>query len=51
MLKSIGWFGTAVSIAGAFLMSFSYTLPGYVFFMLGTVAWLIVAAVRKTQVC
>lgn len=46
-MNKLGWFGTVVSIVGAFLMSFGFTLPGYICFTLGTVAWLIIAMARK----
>lgn len=43
----LGWFGTAVSIVGAFLMSFGFILFGYIFFTLGSMAWLTIAIYRK----
>lgn len=45
-MNKLGWCGTVASIVGAFLMSFGFVLPGYIFFTLGTVAWLVVARLR-----
>ena len=46
-MNKLGWTGTAVSIAGAFLVSFGYVQAGYICFTFGCIAWLIIAAVRK----
>jgi len=46
-MNKLSYFGTLASIAGSFLMAFGFVLFGYIFFALGSVAWLTVAIYRK----
>jgi hypothetical protein len=43
MTKVLGWLGTVASIIGSFLIAFGIIPAGYVCFVVGSVAWLIVA--------
>lgn len=46
MIKPISWLGTITSIIGAFLVALQFTLYGYMFFIVGSVSWLIVGFVK-----
>jgi hypothetical protein len=47
MVKIISWIGTATSIAGSFIVASQMFLLGYCFFLVGSVSWLYVGAVRR----
>jgi len=49
MQKYLSWFGTVSSICGSFLVAFGIMNLGYICFLLGSLAWLIVAIVRKDR--
>ena len=48
-MKYLSWVGTASSIAGSFIVAMQFFLPGYCFFLLGSVSWCIVAAKRADR--
>ena len=48
-MKIISWFGTATSIAGAFLMAFGIVQIGYICFSLGSIAWLYVGFANRDK--
>ena len=47
--KFTGWIGTAASILGSFLVALQFMLVGYSCFLIGSVAWLYIGAVRKDK--
>jgi len=47
MIKYIAWFGTVVSIAGAFCVASQIILSGYILFSLGSISWLIVGFLKR----
>lgn len=47
IINTLAWFGTLVSIIGAFTVASGFFFPGYIAFTLGCFSWLTVAAVRK----
>ena len=47
MIKMISWFGTMVSIIGAFCVASQIFLAGYILFSLGSISWLYVGIVKK----
>ena len=47
MLKYLSWFGTLVSIFGAFAVASQIVFPGYVLFSLGSISWLTVGFFRR----
>lgn len=47
MFDKVGWIGTVSSIIGSFAIAFGYTLPGYSFFLIGSISWLVVGVKRK----
>jgi uncharacterized membrane protein len=47
MITKISWIGTMASIIGAFIVASKLFLIGYCFFIVGSVAWLIVGYARK----
>lgn len=49
MQKYLSWLGTVSSILGSFLVAFGIMNFGYICFLLGSLAWLIVAIVRKDR--
>ncbi len=49
MITFVSWFGTLVSILGAFAVANASFQIGYVLFTLGSLAWLIVAFVRRDK--
>lgn len=48
-MKFLSWFGTASSIAGAFLMAFGFAKIGYILFSFGSLSWLIVGYNEKNN--
>lgn len=49
MITFISWFGTAVSILGAFLLPYGYMQAGYILFTLGSISWLTVGLAKKDR--
>jgi hypothetical protein len=49
MLNILSWFGTLVSILGSFAVASAMFKLGYVLFTFGSLAWLIVAFVRRDR--
>lgn len=49
MITFVSWFGTAVSIVGSFAVANASFQIGYVLFTLGSLAWLIVAFVKRDR--
>ncbi len=47
MIKYIAWFGTVVSITGAFCVASQIILSGYILFSLGSISWLIVGFLKR----
>ena len=47
MIKYISWFGTMVSIIGAFCVASQVILPGYILFSMGSISWLYVVFVKR----
>lgn len=45
----LSWIGTLASIAGSFLVAAKLALIGYGFFIVGSLAWLIVAVKTKNK--
>lgn len=45
----ISWVGTVTSIIGSFLVAFGLAVVGYVFFIVGSLSWLIVAVKTKNS--
>lgn len=45
----IAWIGTLTSILGSFLVAFQFTLVGYLFFIVGSTAWSLVAIYSKDR--
>lgn len=43
------WFGTATSIVGSFLVALGLAKYGYLFFIAGSLTWLIIAVIRKDK--
>ena len=39
----LSWIGTLTSIIGSFLVAFGIAMLGYVFFIVGSLSWLVVA--------
>lgn len=48
-MKTLSWIGTAASIAGSYIVAMQIFLLGYCFFIVGSVSWLLVGAVRKDR--
>ena len=48
-MKHLQWFGTGTSVAGSFTVALGFTLTGYLAFILGATAWLIVGFVNKNK--
>ena len=48
-MKFLAWIGTAASIAGSYIVAMQIFLLGYCFFIVGSVSWLCVGAVRKDK--
>ncbi len=46
-MKRISWVGTLSSVAGSFTVAMKFFLAGYIFFLVGSVSWLIVGIVRR----
>ena len=49
MITFVSWFGTLTSILGSFAVATKMFQIGYVLFTFGSLAWLIVAFVRKDK--
>jgi hypothetical protein len=49
MINVLSWFGTLVSILGSFAVASAMFKLGYVLFTFGSLAWLIVAFVRRDR--
>ena len=49
MINIISWFGTFVSIVGSFAVASKMFQIGYVLFTFGSLAWLIVAFVKRDK--
>jgi hypothetical protein len=49
MLNVLSWFGTAVSILGAFAVASALFKIGYVLFTFGSLAWLIVDYAKRDK--
>ena len=47
MIKMISWFGTMVSIIGAFCVASQIILIGYILFSLGSISWLYIGIIKK----
>jgi hypothetical protein len=47
MIKMISWFGTLVSIIGAFCVASQIILIGYILFSLGSISWLYIGIIKK----
>ena len=47
MIKYISWFGTMVSIIGAFCVASQIILTGYILFSMGSISWLYVGFVKR----
>ena len=47
MTKMISWFGTMVSIIGAFCVASQIILIGYILFSLGSISWLYIGIIKK----
>lgn len=45
----LSWIGTLASIIGSFLVAAKFALVGYAFFIVGSLAWLIVAIKTKNS--
>ena len=45
----LSWIGTLTSIIGSFLVAFGIALVGYVFFIVGSLSWLVVAVRTKNS--
>lgn len=45
----LSWIGTLTSIIGSFLVAFGVAVVGYVFFVVGSLSWLIVAVKTKNS--
>ena len=45
----LSWIGTLTSIIGSFLVAFGVAVGGYVFFIVGSLSWLIVAVKTKNS--
>ena len=45
----LGWFGTASSIIGAFLVASHVFIFGYWFFLAGSISWIAIAIHRKDK--
>jgi hypothetical protein len=43
----ISWFGTLVSIIGAFCVASQIFLAGYILFSLGSISWLYIGIIKK----
>lgn len=41
-MKKLSWFGTVTSVIGSFLVALGFMLAGYIAFVAGATAWLIV---------
>lgn len=48
-MKTLQWFGTGTSVAGSFTVALGFMLTGYLAFILGATAWLIVGFVNKNK--
>lgn len=46
-IKLIEWFGTVTSVVGSFLVAFGILFPGFIFFTLGAVSWIIASKAQK----
>ena len=49
MMQCLKWLGTITSITGSFTVAFGYMLAGYSMFMIGSISWLVVAAVSRDR--
>ena len=49
MITFVSWFGTLVSILGSFAVASKMFQIGYVLFTFGSLAWLIVAFVKRDK--
>ena len=49
MITFVSWFGTVVSILGSFAVASKMFQIGYVLFTFGSLAWLIVAFVKRDK--
>lgn len=49
MINLISWFGTFVSILGSFAVASALFKIGYILFTFGSLAWLIVAFVKRDK--
>jgi hypothetical protein len=49
MINIISWFGTFVSIVGSFAVASKMFQIGYILFTFGSLAWLIVAFVKRDK--
>ena len=47
MIKYVSWFGTMVSIIGAFCVASQIILIGYILFSMGSISWLYVGFVKR----
>lgn len=48
-MQYLKWAGTVTSILGSFTVAFGYMLAGYSLFMIGSISWLIVAAISRDK--
>ncbi len=46
IVKTVGWAGTLASIAGSFLVALQFMVVGYVCFLVGSIAWLVIGIHR-----
>ncbi len=46
-IKLIEWFGTVTSVIGSFLVAFGILLPGFIFFTLGALSWIVASKAQK----
>ncbi len=49
MITFVSWFGTLTSILGSFAVATKWFQIGYVLFTFGSLAWLVVAWVRRDR--
>lgn len=49
MIKNLSWFGTASSIIGSFIVAFGFFKIGYLAFLFGSAAWLIVGHLKDDK--
>ena len=49
MINFLSWFGTVVSILGSFAVASKSFQIGYILFTFGSLAWLIVAFVKRDK--